>query len=213
MLEATDDDVGFQLDCFLRSSLTPSFLYFDISWRLCQSDFESCLDTKAILITSANMLSTVISDKHQRIKHLWAVINSRFFYFRVKSKMKGILTTLWPVQKLDTIVVEGEACGLYFFHRCSQLRIGGYFDTYTWQIWTVAKNLLFCGVLAEVKTIDSYLYSQGGDSNAVQFRPIHYYDLLKQVSFSRQSNRQPFEHETYQTPCFNHYKMISETYI
>jgi len=41
-------------------------------------------------------------------------------------------------------------------------------------------NLIFCGVLAEVKTIDSYLYSDGR-SNAVQFRPIHYYDLLKQV--------------------------------
>ena len=45
---------------------------------------------------------------------------------------------------------------------------------------TVTKNLIFCGVLAEVKTIDSYLYSDGR-SNAVQFRPIHYYDLLKQV--------------------------------
>ena len=77
----------------------------------------------------------------------------------------------------------------------------------------MAKNLLFCGVLAEVKTIDSYLYSQAGDSNAVQFRPIHYYDLLKQVSFPPQSNRQPFEPETYETPSFDHYKMISETYI
>ena len=41
----------------------------------------------------------------------------------------------------------------------------------------MVKNLFFCGVLAEVKTIDNYLNVQGGP----RFRPIHYYDF-KHVS-------------------------------